>query len=439
MPTNEDIARHYAEAAGRLDLDAMSPSATRTGRRSGRSRASASSAATTTAGSSTYPGGHPTSEIERVVGAEDRWVVTAANTVQLIAGSGDFWWSEWKMTYPDGRRYYCVELIELRDRRSGARRSTGPSRSRRPTGDPAGSERRRGTAATVAAARPEAGSEGSRPADRGYDVRAAAVLGRSGVARRRPFVSRRLSRRSGEPGCRQRVRIDRDSPRLRRRRRAAPRRPARLILAATSWRRAGLGGVATNAFGPGALYQRLLSKIERFIAGPPPDRATLADGDGRRRSPRTAVAQPDADAGPAGQRPAAAPRRRRRRRRSRASPSTSTSWRSTARSSPTSSATTGARRPASRPPSRSSASARRPTPARREIAGRIREWESYADSHNGEWGPAAMALALDGLRRDGLPGRRVRDPGRRAADAAKAIARPTRRRSSSPGAAPTPG
>jgi hypothetical protein len=31
----------------------------------------------------------------------------------------------------------------------------------------------------------------------------------------------------------------------------------------------------------------------------------------------------------------------------------------------------------------------------REIASRVREWESYADSHNGEWGPAAMALALD--------------------------------------------
>ncbi|MGH2474326.1 MAG: C39 family peptidase, partial [Candidatus Limnocylindrales bacterium] len=31
----------------------------------------------------------------------------------------------------------------------------------------------------------------------------------------------------------------------------------------------------------------------------------------------------------------------------------------------------------------------------REIAGRVHEWEAYSDSHNGEWGPAAMALALD--------------------------------------------
>jgi len=43
-----------------------------------------------------------------------------------------------------------------------------------------------------------------------------------------------------------------------------------------------------------------------------------------------------------------------------------------------------------------------PTDAReREIASRVREWESYADSHNGDWGPAAMALALDAY---GAPG-----------------------------------
>ena len=31
----------------------------------------------------------------------------------------------------------------------------------------------------------------------------------------------------------------------------------------------------------------------------------------------------------------------------------------------------------------------------REIQGRVREWESFKDSHNGDWGPSAMALALD--------------------------------------------
>jgi hypothetical protein len=37
-----------------------------------------------------------------------------------------------------------------------------------------------------------------------------------------------------------------------------------------------------------------------------------------------------------------------------------------------------------------------PTPAfQAEIAGRIGEWESWRDSHNGGWGPAAVAKALE--------------------------------------------
>ena len=30
-----------------------------------------------------------------------------------------------------------------------------------------------------------------------------------------------------------------------------------------------------------------------------------------------------------------------------------------------------------------------------ELNGRVKEWESYGDSHNGKWGPSAMALALE--------------------------------------------
>jgi hypothetical protein len=37
--------------------------------------------------------------------------------------------------------------------------------------------------------------------------------------------------------------------------------------------------------------------------------------------------------------------------------------------------------------------------------GRVREWESYDDSHNGDWGPSAMALALTEY---GVPGYEVR-------------------------------
>jgi hypothetical protein len=41
----------------------------------------------------------------------------------------------------------------------------------------------------------------------------------------------------------------------------------------------------------------------------------------------------------------------------------------------------------------------------RRIASRVRAWEAYADSHNGEWGPAAIALALEAY---GAPGYEVR-------------------------------
>ena len=62
-----------------------------------------------------YPGGAPRTEITRVVGAEDRWVVTPGNTALKVAGSGDFWWSEWRLTYPNGDVYLVVDLMELRD------------------------------------------------------------------------------------------------------------------------------------------------------------------------------------------------------------------------------------------------------------------------------------------------------------------------------------
>lgn len=41
----------------------------------------------------------------------------------------------------------------------------------------------------------------------------------------------------------------------------------------------------------------------------------------------------------------------------------------------------------------------------KEIAGRVREWEARSDSLNGKWGPGAMALALDAY---GAPGYEVR-------------------------------
>jgi hypothetical protein len=65
-----------------------------------------------------------------------------------------------------------------------------------------------------------------------------------------------------------------------------------------------------------------------------------------------------------------------------------------------------------------------PTDAReREIASRIREWDSYADSHNGDWGPSAMALALDAYGAKGYQVRAYKTRQGAERDAAKALER----------------
>ena len=41
----------------------------------------------------------------------------AARVVESDSTGGDFWWAEWRMTYPDGKTWICVDLMELRDGR----------------------------------------------------------------------------------------------------------------------------------------------------------------------------------------------------------------------------------------------------------------------------------------------------------------------------------
>ena len=174
-----------------------------------------------------------------------------------------------------------------------------------------------------------------------------------------------------------------------------------------------LGGlaVATDALGAGRLFDRALAKIDRIIAGPVPDRATV----------ETVLVTP---------RPAGSPNRN--------SPAVTTP-------SSTSDASGAATATATPDPTPEPTLARVPVdldiaadPAgifasevkdtwcsptgvqitlaflgkadtsvdfQRELQGRVHEWESYADSHNGAWGPAAMALALDAY---GAPGYEVR-------------------------------
>jgi len=57
----------------------------------------------------------------------------------------------------------------------------------------------------------------------------------------------------------------------------------------------------------------------------------------------------------------------------------------------------------------------------REIQGRVRRWQSYADSHNGRWGPLAMARALDAYGAKGYEVRAYKTRQGALHDAAAAI------------------
>ncbi len=64
-----------------------------------------------------WPGGPPAAGRIRVVGSEDRWVMTAAHAVHRVVGSGDSWWADGTAWYPDGSTWFVAALLELRDHR----------------------------------------------------------------------------------------------------------------------------------------------------------------------------------------------------------------------------------------------------------------------------------------------------------------------------------
>ena len=115
-PSNEEIVHEYARAAAELDVEAMTrlrhPDWSVMWPQSGERVMSSESFAEII---KRYPGGAPTTKVQRIVGGEDRWIVTASNTAVRVAGTGDAWWGEWRVTYPDGQVYDCVDLIELRE------------------------------------------------------------------------------------------------------------------------------------------------------------------------------------------------------------------------------------------------------------------------------------------------------------------------------------
>ena len=62
-----------------------------------------------------YPGGTPGSAIDRVVGTEDRLVMTPLFTPLRIVGMGDTFTVEGRAGYADGATNLIVTIVELKD------------------------------------------------------------------------------------------------------------------------------------------------------------------------------------------------------------------------------------------------------------------------------------------------------------------------------------
>ena len=194
--------------------------------------------------------------------------------------------------------------------------------------------------------------------------------------------------------------------------------------------------VATDTLGAGHLWERAVAKVDRFLAGPVPDRSAPATVLVTTDPGASDEPDVDPDASPSDAAPSAS-----------ASPSAGES--ATPRSCrhrPRQPARRRARRPVDVDVVKNdkavfaheikdtwcasagvqivlailghgdNSSARQ-----RELQSRVHEWESYKDSHNGDWGPSAMSLALADY---GVPGYQVRAYTTRQGalrDAAKAI------------------
>lgn len=165
----------------------------------------------------------------------------------------------------------------------------------------------------------------------------------------------------------------------------------------------GSTAVATNTAGAGGLYERLLAKIDRFLAGPPPaDRSTeptvvfSAAPDDESPSPSAPPSFDPSGPPPASVAPTPTP-----------IPRVPVDVDIVADHAAvfTSEIRNTWCAPAGLAMVLAIMGKGAPTDAReREIASRVHEWETYADSHNLEWGPSAMVKALAAY---GVPGYEV--------------------------------
>ncbi|HUQ77320.1 MAG TPA: hypothetical protein VM427_00425 [Patescibacteria group bacterium] len=191
----------------------------------------------------------------------------------------------------------------------------------------------------------------------------------------------------------ERARVQRGYPRLRLdvdpRDRVRSRKVIAVILAVVLLGgTAAAGAIATNRFGAGDLFARAIAKIERIIAGPPPDRPTLPTVS---VTPKPVRSSANPMSPPASGEPTIEP-----------TPTLPPKVKVDVDIVTDHDAVFSHELdkdwcvPAGIEMVLAITGNGAPTDARqRKIASRVREWESYADSHNGAWGPAAMALALE--------------------------------------------
>ena len=64
-----------------------------------------------------YPGGYDDQGLERIVGAEDRWVATPSFTLLRIEGTGNVYTGVQKARYSDGSDWFVISIAEVRDER----------------------------------------------------------------------------------------------------------------------------------------------------------------------------------------------------------------------------------------------------------------------------------------------------------------------------------
>ncbi len=152
--------------------------------------------------------------------------------------------------------------------------------------------------------------------------------------------------------------------------------------------------VATNAFGAGDKFERLVTRIELAI-NPPPDRPTVATVDVTPRPTETPA--PTASLAPGRSAPPPTPAPVRKPVDVRITNNPKAYFASEIRN--TWCAVAGVQIVLS-------ILGRADTSAsfQRTLAGRINEWDSYRDSHDGNWGPAAMVQALAAY---GAPGYQI--------------------------------